>query len=409
MRHRIMLVLCLLALAPRAHAQVVPLGPEFHIMTSSTAFGPRVAVDDEGRFLAGFYDVFEGRIGLRGWDRGQLQDSFEIAPGARYAAIAELGSGDFAVTWSLRDPDEFQWHILLQAFAVDGTPLTSPAQVNVDPSQGLGSVTAVARRPDDLMVVWNHTTDAVANREIRGRFLPWVGSPGPPFTVSIGPVADSIQPRVAATADGRTLVVWRDQECAPEDPSDGCIRGRHYTAAGNPTGGELLINSFTTGVQSQPAVAAADDGFLVAWESLDCGDECIRVRRFDADATALAAELRADLTGADFVNSPSVGATGSGEFVVAWARWLASDALTYARAFDRSGRPLTSELRVNSDPSSEPSEVAAAINDDGQFVVVWSDNYDMWGRRFELELTLFEDGFESGDTSAWSAAVPQVP
>ena len=77
------------------------------------------------------------------------------------------------------------------------------------------------------------------------------------------------------------------------------------------------------------------------------------------------------MTGTDVVDSPSVGAAGTGEFVVAWARWVASDALTFARAFSRSGDPLTGEFQVNSDPSSEPYETAAAMNDGGEFAVVF--------------------------------------
>ena len=407
MRRCIVVALGLAFLVTEVRGQVVARGPEFPLLTGDTAFGARVGIDDAGRFLAGFYGVFEGRISLRGWDQGGLLDRFEIAPGARFVSLAELGSGGFAVVWAQEDADDFRFDILLQTFAVDGTPLSSPAPVNVEPIVELDAPTAVARRPDDLVVTWHHSADAGLGvaREIRARFLPFAGPPGPPVTVSDGPTAIASQPRVATTPDGRALVVWKGNACGPEDPSGGCIRGRHYSAAGAPTGGEMVLNAFTTGAQNQPAVAASDDGFVVVWESMDCGEECIRVRRFDGDAEALGPEVRADDTGADFVDTPGVGAAGSGEFTVAWTRWSGSDSLAYARAYDHDGAPLTGEFQVNSDPSSEPYETAAAMNDAGELVVVWSTNYDMWGRRLALE-SIFADGFESGDTGAWSAAVP---
>ena len=408
MKYRILSTLCLAALAFGTFGQVVPQGPEFLIMSTLTANDPRVAIDGGGQFMAGFFDFFVGQVILRGWDGAQLQTPFGFSPEARYVSIAELGGGEFAVVWSQWDSMSFDLEIMQQTFAVDGSPLSSAAPVTLNPFNSMDANTAVVRRPGDLMVVWEHVSDVFEGfeREIRARFLPFAGPPGPPVTVNGSPLGlvDN-EPEVAATADGRVLVVWSNQSCAPDDPSDGCIRGRHYTAAGNPAGPEMLINSFTTGSQTQPVVAASNDGFVVAWKSEDCGDDCIQVRRFSADAKALGPEVRADLTGADFVGYPGVGATGRGEFAVVWVRRVGAESLPFARAFDSSGQPLTGEFKVDNDNTVEPRWAATAMNDGGEFVVVWNDAFDMWGRRFKLE-AIFDDGFESGDTSSWSTTVP---
>ncbi len=404
MKYRILSTLCLAALASGAFAQVVPQGPEFHILSSHTANDPRVAIDDGGRFMAGFFDFFVGHVELRGWDGAQLQTPFGFSPEARFVSVAELGGGEFAVVWLQWDSMSSLSDIMQQVFAVDGSPLSAAAPVTLNPFNSLDANTAVVRRPGDLMVVWEHVNDVFEGfeREIRARFLPFAGPPGPPVTVNVSPLGlGENGPEVAATADGRVLVVWSNL-CAPDDPSGGCIRGRHYTAAGNPTGPELLINSFTTGNQTQPAVAASDDGFVVTWKSEDCGDDCIRVRRFSADAKALGPEVRADLAGTDDVNSPRVGATGRGELVVVWVRRVGAESLPFARVFDSSGQPLTSEFQVDGDSAIDPRWATAAMNDSGELVVVWNDAFDMWGRRYKLA-AIFDDGFESGDTSSWSA------
>ena len=60
-------------------------------------------------------------------------------------------------------------------------------------------------------------------------------------------------PSVAVDASGNLVVVWSSRG---QDGSDLGIVGRRFDPAGGPLGDEFQVNSFTSGRQSQPAVAS---------------------------------------------------------------------------------------------------------------------------------------------------------
>ena len=76
--------------------------------------------------------------------------------------------------------------------------------------------------------------------------------------------------------------------------------------------------------------------------------------------------------------------------------------------------PLGPEFQVNTYTTGVQSRPAVAIDNIGEFVVTWSDEYQqnfslgIFGQRFMAAppVGIFADGFESGDTAAWSSTVP---
>ena len=149
------------------------------------------------------------------------------------------------------------------------------------------------------------------------------------------------------------MVVWKGAGSFGTDTSVGSIQGQVYDASGTPVGGEMQVNSYTGNNQERPRVAADDYGsFVVTWYSF-AGDT-------DPDGS------------------------------VEGQRYLAN------------GTPMGEQFLVNSyTPGGQRSPAIAA---GAQIVMVW-DGPDVNGRRFSAA-AIFPDGFESGDTSAWSATVP---
>jgi hypothetical protein len=99
---------------------------------------------------------------------------------------------------------------------------------------------------------------------LEDRLIPSVSPTGPEFLVN-NTTTLSFQ-RSAATAmdaDGDFVVVWESP-----DGDAGGVYAQRFNAAGVAQGGEFLVNTFTTGWQSSPAVAMDADGdFVVAWHS----------------------------------------------------------------------------------------------------------------------------------------------
>jgi hypothetical protein len=384
---------------------VVPLEDEVFLTGGGgTNIGARAAVDEEGNFLGLHFDQFSGFIAVRGGTPAGLEPAFGIGPLSWGAGLAALGDGEFVISWS-----EYQYplglleHVFLRRYEVDGTPVGPEVQVTDEPIEAIAARTAVAVRPDSFFVAWEDWTDAPQDVAIRGRIVPFAGAPAASFPVSSS-AGQQTDPRLATQADGSALAVWSSDDCAPEDPSGGCIRARHFDPSGAPSGPAFTLNSETTDQQNRPAVAAAGDGFVAVWLSVDCGSNCVRGRRVDATGTPVGGDFRVDEAGGSA--GPGVGGRDSGSFVVAWRRVGGGDWLTYGRAFNASGAPLTGEFQVNTSTSSLTLDPDVAMNAAGGFVVVWSNDYELWSRRFELHDELFEDGFESGDTSAWSTTIP---
>jgi len=124
------------------------------------------------------------------------------------------------------------------------------------------------------------------------------------------------RPAVAGGPDG-FFVVWESED---QDGSSDGIFGRRYDVDGVAQGGELGINTTTTGYQRRPAVATDANGrSLVAWTAVaDVGGE-ITVRTFAADGTQLAGEKIVAAVAAGAQDLAAVTAVlGSDEFIVAW-------------------------------------------------------------------------------------------
>ena len=83
----------------------------------------------------------------------------------------------------------------------------------------------------------------------------------------------------------------------------------------------MVVNQTTGDAQTAPAIAMTDAGsFVVAWQSKgqDGGGEGTYARLFDAAASPLTGEFRANVTTAGTSCAPDVAMDDSGAFVVAW-------------------------------------------------------------------------------------------
>jgi hypothetical protein len=173
--------------------------------------------------------------------------------------------------------------------------------------------------------------------------------------------------------------------------------------AQNPVGPEFQVNSYTTGLQRNPAVASALLGnFVVVWDSsLQDGDGYgIFGQRFNASGVPQGSEFQVNsyTTGRQYV--PAVASDAGGNFVVVWhssGQDGSGDGI-FGQRFNASGVPQGSEFQVNSYTTNYQTLPAIASAANGNFVVVWSSRGQdgssdgIFGQRFgDL---IFRNGFE---------------
>src|SRR4029077_17856628 len=87
-----------------------------------------------------------------------------------------------------------------------------------------------------------------------GRTRADVAPEGPEFQVNTYTTGDQTEPKVAADGSGRFVVVWQSASYYGSGP-DGSGHGvaaRRFDAAGTPAGAEFAVNTYTAGPQESP-------------------------------------------------------------------------------------------------------------------------------------------------------------
>ncbi len=373
MRTPIAFLLCLLATV--ALAEVGPAGSEFQVNTYTTndQFAPRVGADAGGNFVVvwesgGYYgagvDGSSAGLGARRFDAAGIPQGPEFVVNTftsgpqQYPRIATRPSGDFVVAWQGGDyyveQDGSLSGAFLQRFASGGARLGGERLVN--------------------------TTTAGSQLEP---------------VVAVGPAGDA-------------LVVWTGFPFSLFSPGDGDSAGlfaQRYDATGAPVGGEFQVNTYTTGRQEAPAVAAdAAGGFVVVWQSgsyygsagQDGSAAGIFGQRFDATGAPRGGEFQVNTYTTGRQLAPAVAIEPGGGFVVVWQSGSSygtdgpdgSLSGVFGRAFDVAGVPTGGEFQVNSYTSGSQDQPDVASDGDGNVVVAWTSGRSGFGNT--------QDGSQSG-------------
>ena len=139
-------------------------------------------------------------------------------------------------------------------------------------------------------------------------------------------------------------------------------------------GPEFQVNTNTTGTQSAPGVAISDDGrFVVVWHGQGSNDTGLFMQRFDHNGMPQGGETRVNEDPSGGPSGPEVAMNDSG-FVVVWrGAYPPHDfEAVVARRFDAGGTPLGGDFQVNTYTTECQSESSVAMDDAGNFVIVWS-------------------------------------
>src|SRR5688500_442573 len=190
-------------------------------------------------------------------------------------------------------------------------------------------------------------------------------------------------PALAREANGDFVIAWQSEG---QDGSGEGIFARRYNAAGAALGGEFRVNSFTTNAQSDPAVAMdALGNFVVTWRSFgqDGSNHGIYAQRYSFAGQAEGSEFRVNTHTTSSQEAPAVAMDASGDFVVAWESYGqdGSEEGVYAQRYNASGAAQGGEFRVNTNTVGGQNLPSVAMDNDGDFVVVWNNDVFYGGVR----------------------------
>ncbi len=409
------LSLCILA-APLSGQAVVPVGPE-QVVTSADVFRfPAAAADSSGNFMV-VWGSYDGEILGRLFDAGgdpqgpQFQINSDTIGGGN-PDVTATGDGKFAVVWhsSVGVPPDVTFSLEGQSLNADGTASGSQFQVTAN-SLFLSSASNAATGPGEFVVVWRSYSFA-DGYTLRARRLTSDGLPlSAEFQVDTHPTNRQYDSHVESDADGDFVVVWESYGSFGDDNVESSIQARRFASSGAPLGDQFQVNTQIGNFQDMPSLAVAEDGtFVVAWRS--SVSYTIEGQRFSADGSPRSGQFQIDdPIGGVYTRGrdPEI-ASGLGDsFLVVWRSPVSlgsdtDDDSIQARYFPAGGGPGEPLFQVNSYSTGDQNRPALATDRDGVFLAVWREP-GLRGQ-FLVGPRLFADGFESGDTTAWSNTIP---
>lgn len=379
-----------------------PLATQFQVnsFTNGTQNNPSVAMDSDGDFVvvwqsdgaagdASYYSVQGARFNSVGVLQGsQFQANTLTTNDQELPAVAMDSSGNFVVVWESQGSsgsDNSFRSIQRRRYNSGGTALdAAEIQVNAYTTNRQNRPAVAMDSDGDFVVAWEsylgNGGDPYYSIQAQ-RFNSNGTAQNGQFQVNSYTTNYQYRPAVGMDSDGDFVIVWDSSGSNGSDNSNTSIQGRVFSDTGLSVLSEFQVNQYTTSGQTRPAVAVDSDGdFIVAWQSNgsaggDTASYSIQAQQLDFGQI----DHQANNYTTGNQSQPAVASDGDGDFVIVWQSDGSvgndNDGLSIqARLYDGNGLPKGWQFQVNSYTTGNQFAPAVAMDNDGDFVVVWQSN-----------------------------------
>ncbi len=397
-----------------ADTGVVPVAEEFLVnsYTTSRQSDPALAMAPSGDFVVvwtsdGSHGDDTESTGVQGqrYSSGgiELGSQFQVNSyntGAQFGAdIAMTPNGDFVVVWTSNGSsggDTESASVQGQRYSSDGIPLGTQFQVNAYTPRAQRNPRVVVDENGDFVVVWFST--GLANyggvrHNIQGQRYSSDGSTiSSRFTVHQN-IYEYGPDGIAMATDGEFLVVWN---AFPGTTSS--IQARRYSREASPLGSQFRVNTEDVGFNYAGEVATRPHGgFAFAWNRSHDTIDSVQYQRFSFHGNPIDTQLQVNTTfGDDPSGSVDIGTNSDGGSVVVWRTrdviFAGGPPANYVpgihgrRVSSDDGPPDYSQFFVDVDVDDGGSvdfgRPVVAVDERGDFVVVWDRDGNIYGRKF---------------------------
>ena len=214
---------------------------------------------------------------------------------------------------------------------------------------------------------------------------------GPEFQVNTYTTNSQAYPSIHGGASGCFIVTW--ESVGQDAPTQSGIAAQSYNQDGNTINGEFVVNSYTTGDQGLPTVAMSPDcGLVIAWQGPGAGDaDGIFAQRYNNDITPTGGEFQINQYTTSTQEAPAAAMDDAGNFVVVWMSFVEDGAGfgIVGRRFLATGAPRGGDFVVNTTTANNQRYPSVASSTAGDFVVVWEslgqdgDQEGIFARRYD--------------------------
>jgi len=320
----------------------------------------------------GNYDIYARQFTAPGVPQGEIfrvnddeGTADQVSP-----AIAVDDAGNFVIAWEDRRGSSL--NIYAQRYTADGVPQGTNFLVNDDPGDALQYTPSVAMDADgNFVLVWIDSRPE--GGRIYAQRYDREGAPrGVNFRVTDENIGHSHFFLVIALAEsGNFLVAWSEKRYANLD-----IYAQRFAADGSPQGVNFLVNDGGVNSDEEfPVVAVNDSGtFLVAWRDGRNWNNNIYAQFYARDGVAQGTNfLVNDDTGKSGQGSPVVAADDSGNFLIIWEDGRDPNYQFYGQHI-RENQPQGSNFPLFEDnPVFYGEQPAIGLARNGNFVVTWQE------------------------------------
>jgi len=393
-------------------------GGEFRVNTSTANLVDYQAIDmdDAGNFVVTWTsdDGANGGIYAQRYDftgvaqGGEFRVNTVTTNGQAFPTVALDRDGDFVITWSSSSQDGSDLGIYAQRYDFQGIAVGSEFLVNTNTTNRQTSSSIAIDAEGDFVIVWQSTNQDGDNYGIYAqRYDESTDTANPivtEFLVDGSPLAENGQllaPPVALTVvftenlattgagsvlDTANWAVFRNGDEQPGLIDSMAfslnIATNQYEAVVTFAGGPLAVGTYQ--LVAKETITDVAGNLLDGERNGTSGSDFSQSFRV-ADLVAIGNEFRANTYTANNQRTASVAMNANGDFVIAWdsSGQDGSAAGIFAQRYNATGVPQGSEFQVNSTTVGDQFGSSVAIDANGNFVIIWTDDSsldgDTWG------------------------------
>jgi Ca2+-binding RTX toxin-like protein len=358
--------------------------------------GSVVSPDDGDGVRFARYDAFGNRVGFTDTLINTETLSAQFDP-----SVAGFANGGFVAVWtdsSQQGPDTNNRAIRAQVFSADGKPSGDEFTVNSTYalSQTEPSVSVLAN--GNFVVTWtSEMVSASGTTDIIGRVFNTSGNPVTnEFTVNSQTLGNQNDSEVHSLKTGGFAVVWNDREASITTGNQVKTFIRFFDNSGAPTSTSKVVSEL--GDPKDVAFAELTDGRVVVtysnYDGFATGDGSggsIYAKVYNPLLGTFSSPISVNTVWSNDQTAPQIAALDNGQFVVVWTDNSKDSVDTSFQAirmqvFNASGGKVGNEIVVNTTTTFEQQKPVITVLQDYRFVVAWEDNSHDGGDAFGFSI-----------------------
>jgi len=313
--------------------------------------GEFIAVFDKTEIYAQRFDGNGDRLG------SDFQVNTETGSTQYAPSVAVYPNDNFVVAWESWGQDGSAMGVFGQQYDAQANPMGSEFQINTYTLGGQYNVQVDTLSNNSFVAVWSSDQDG-DGQGIYGQRFNFLGFPlGSEFRVNTYTTGNQDHPKIAALSNGGFSAIW---DSFGQDGDNYGVYGQVFDEFGVFQGSEFRINVVTTGIQKGPDITGlSNGGFMVTWDGGSFGS-LVKFRLYDNVGNPLTSEIFSTDAGKNL--SIDELADGDGNIVTVWGR-------TSIQFLSNSGSILSNQLRLNNNIGNDDQPQVSGLSN-GDFVIM---------------------------------------